>query len=90
MASCSRLSVDAGVLGGAVLGGALTCEAGPDVVGETADGQRSLLPADMCEHGTVWGPGHRWVVSWMVSLSRAVFWKNKQMHHQMDTYCVYP
>lgn len=36
----------------------LVGEAGPDEVGETG-GDRSFLPADKCEHGTVWGPGQR-------------------------------
>lgn len=58
----------------------LVGEAGPDFVCEAgltgrADGG----------HGTVWGPGQRRVVSWRVSLSRAVFWENRQKNHQLDS-----
>lgn len=53
----------------------LVGEAGPDFVGEAgltgrADG--TFLPVDDGGHGTVWGRGRRWVVSWRVFLSRAV------------------
>ena len=67
---------DAGVAGF----GSLAClvgEAGPDFVGEaglTGGADGTLLPADGGGHGTVWGPELRPVVSWRVSLSRAVFW----------------
>lgn len=68
----------------------LVGEAGPDFVGEAgltgrADG--TFLPADDGGHGTVWGPGRRRrVVSWMFSLSRAVFWQNRQTDRQLDSY----
>ena len=55
----------------------LVGEAGPDFVGEaglTGGADGTLLPADGGGHGTVWGPELRPVVSWRVSLSRAVFW----------------
>lgn len=89
VASGTPFPVVLGVSGGAVLVGTLAheaClvgEAGPDVFGEAAGGDRSFCPGDKCERGTVWGPGQRWLVSWIVSLSRAVFWENKQTDHQV-------
>lgn len=59
-----------------VHGACLVGEAGPDFVGEAGLIGRSdgtFLQADKVEHGTVSGPGQRWMVSCKVSLSRAVF-----------------
>lgn len=55
----------------------LVGEAGPDFVGETGLAG-TFLPADDGGHGTVWGCGRRWMVSWSVSLSRAVLCQNRQ------------
>lgn len=60
---------------------------GEDFVGEaglTGGAEGTFLPADDGGHGTVWGPGQRWMGSWRVSLSRAVFWQNKETNHQLD------
>ncbi len=65
--------------------GSLACEdglvgeAGPDFVGEAG-----LTGGADGGHGTVWCPGQRRVVSWRVSLSRAVFWRNRQADHQLN------
>lgn len=46
-------------------------EVAPDFISEAMRGGGFLLVG--FEHGTVWRPEHRWAVSWMLSLSRAVF-----------------
>lgn len=63
-------------------------EAGPDFAGEaglTGRANGAFLPSDGGGEETVWGPGRRRVVSWRVSLSRAVFWQNRRTERQLDT-----
>lgn len=60
---------------------------GEDFVGEVAlnagaDG--SFCPVVSDGFGTVCSPGRRRVVSRRASLSRAVFWQNKEINNQLD------
>lgn len=52
--------------------------------GLTGEADGTFLPADDGGRGTVWDPGQRRTVSWMVPLSRAVFCQNKETNHQLD------
>lgn len=49
-----------------------------------ADG--TFLAADDGGHGAVRGSGQRRAGSWRVSLSRAVFWQNRQTDRQIFTH----
>lgn len=77
LAGFARLVGEATLFGDDDLAGEAGLGAGPGLTGEAALTVRAggtFLPANSGGGGTAWGPLQRRLVSWRLSLSRAVFW----------------